>query len=313
MKKTLSVLIIIVSGLIVSAILFGAGMMIGRSSGWGMQSMFRNGLSGWDNSRSDFRQGKIGNGYGMMNNGYGMMSNNGGSMMKNGYGMMNNNGCGRMDNGHGMIGNDGYGMMDNGYGMMGNGYGMMGNSPGMMNENWQENNPNVKPLTIDQTKQAVDAFLSNLNDPNLEVGEIMIFNNNSYALIIEKDTGIGAMELLVDPATLSVFPEYGPNMMWNLKYGAMNNGGMMGNRYNQRNDPQESMTISSQQASEIAQRYLDEQLPGYQVAEDVTPFYGYYTMDILKDGSPTGMLSVNGFNGQVFLHTWHGTFVEMSQ
>jgi hypothetical protein len=25
------------------------------------------------------------------------------------------------------------------------------------------------------------------------------------------------------------------------------------------------------------------------------------------------MLSVNGYNGQVFLHTWHGTFIEESE
>ena len=101
-------------------------------------------------------------------------------------------------------------------------------------------------------------------------------------------------------------------MMWNLKYGRMNIGNMMGNRY-PRYTTQENMTVSTQKASEIAQSYLDEQLPGYQVAEEVTPFYGYYTMDILKDGSPTGMLSINGFTGQVFLHTWHGTFIEMSE
>ena len=56
----------------------------------------------------------------------------------------------------------------------------------------------------------------------------MIFDNNAYARITEKSTGIGAMELLVDPASLVVFPEYGPNMMWNLKYGMMSGAGMMG-------------------------------------------------------------------------------------
>jgi hypothetical protein len=29
----------------------------------------------------------------------------------------------------------------------------------------------------------------------------------------------GAMELLVDKSSGAIFPEYGPNMMWNLKYG----------------------------------------------------------------------------------------------
>jgi hypothetical protein len=31
----------------------------------------------------------------------------------------------------------------------------------------------------------------------------------------------------------------------------------------------------------------------------------------MKDNQPAGMLSVNGYSGQIFLHTWHGTFIEM--
>jgi heat shock protein HslJ len=41
-------------------------------------------------------------------------------------------------------------------------------------------------------------------------------------------------------------------------------------------------------------------------------FYGYYTLDFSKDGKVSGMLSVNGYSGQVFLHTWHGSFIEES-
>ncbi len=42
-----------------------------------------------------------------------------------------------------------------------------------------------------------------------------------------------------------------------------------------------------------------------------TTFPGYYTLDTLTDGKVIGMLSVNAYSGQVFLHTWHGDFVEM--
>ena len=44
---------------------------------------------------------------------------------------------------------------------------------------------------------------------------------------------------------------------------------------------------------------------------DVDGFYGYYTIDILRDGRIAGMLSVNGYTRQVFLHTWHGNLLEM--
>lgn len=216
-----------------------------------------------------------------------------------------------------------YGMMGNGQNMMG-GSGMMGNGNNMMGGHTNGSTANTTPLTIDQAKQAVESYMKGLNNSDLEIKEIMIFDNNAYARITEKSTGIGAMELLVDPSSLTVFPEYGPNMMWNLKYGMMGGSGMMGGNgmmggrggmmggYN--NTPSivsAEMTVTPEQALQAAQQYLDQQYPGYKTAEDADPFYGYYTIDILKDGKPTGMLSVNGFSGQVFLHTWHGTFIEM--
>ena len=71
-----------------------------------------------------------------------------------------------------------------------------------------------------------------------------------------------------------------------------------------------AMTISPEEALQAAQNYLDQEFPGYKIAEDADPFYGYYTIDILKDGQITGMLSVHGFSGEVFYHSWHGTFIE---
>ena len=207
------------------------------------------------------------------------------------------------------------------------GYGMtLAPTPRAGVGDYQSNNSaNANPLTVDQARQAVEGYLTRLNNPDLELKEIMIFDNNAYARITEKSTGIGAMELLVDPASLAVFPEYGPNMMWNQKYGHMGGyagtgggyGGMMGGNggmrgyYNNSGSSTATMTVTAEQAHKIAQQYLDQQFPGYQASADPDPFYGYYTIDILKDDQPTGMLSVNGFSGQVFLHTWHGTFIDM--
>lgn len=260
MNKTLTISFVVIGVVVLSALIFGAGMFIGRSN-LGLAGFGPSGMMGWTSGRN----------------------NPGSSMMGNGYNMMNGNG------------------------MMGGYRSNVGS--------------NVKPLSIDQAKLAVEGYLKGLNNSDLELKEIMIFDNNAYARITEKSTGIGAMELLVDPASLSVFPEYGPNMMWNLKYGHMGGvGGMMGgrngmmeNRIINQDSVSATMTVTSEQAAKIAQQYLDQQFPGYQPATDPDPFYGYYTIDILKDGKPTGMLSVNGFSGQVFLHTWHGTFIEMSE
>jgi hypothetical protein len=37
--------------------------------------------------------------------------------------------------------------------------------------------------------------------------------------------------------------------------------------------------------------------------------YGYFTFDVERGGTPVGMLSVHAFSGQIWSHTWHGTFV----
>jgi hypothetical protein len=166
----------------------------------------------------------------------------------------------------------------------------------------------------------------------LEIAEIMIFDNNGYAIVKETSTGIGAFELLVDPVSQVAYPEHGPNMMWNLKYSGLNHdnmmggyggmmGGMMGGYGNMMQgwnsttplDVSAEMTVTPEQAIEYAQEYLDANITGATAATDPIQLYGYYTLDFEKDGKVAGMLSVNGYSGQVFLHTWHGTFVEETE
>ena len=78
-------------------------------------------------------------------------------------------------------------------------------------------------------------------------------------------------------------------------------------------EPSADMPVGPQQAIEAAQRYLDLYLPGSVASDEVDPFYGYYTLHVLRGGETVGMLSVNGYSTQVFLHSWHGDFVEMSE
>ncbi len=73
------------------------------------------------------------------------------------------------------------------------------------------------------------------------------------------------------------------------------------------------MPVTTDQAIKNAQAYLDQYQLGTVAATDPVKFYGYYTLDFSKDGKVVGMLSVNGYNGQVFLHTWHGTFIQEAQ
>jgi hypothetical protein len=287
MNTSLRAALVITGIIVLAAILLLTGLWIGRM-GWGMSGFWPGGLMSTNTSnRTGMMQNDIMGGGTMMNQG--MM--NGGSMM--GGGIMNGN---AMMNGGTMMGS---GMM--GTGMMGNG--------GLY--------ANATPLSLEAAQQALDQFLQSYKNEDLAVGEIMIFDNHAYAEIVEQSTGIGAMEMLVGPVTLAVAPEHGPNMMWNLKYGAMAGygGGMMGIYGNTPSQPAEissEMPVTLEQAVESAQRYLDTYLPGTQADEQADPFYGYYTLHVLRDGKVIGMISVNGYTGQVFLHTWHGDFVEMS-
>ena len=61
-----------------------------------------------------------------------------------------------------------------------------------------------------------------------------------------------------------------------------------------------------------AQKFLDQYHPGTLADEHTDPFYGYYTICVLRDGEVMGMLSVNGYSSQVFFHNWHGEFIQMS-
>jgi hypothetical protein len=231
--------------------------------------------------------------------------------MMNGYGWNNDNTYGpNMMNGRGPNMMDGNGMGPN----MMSGYGY--------------NNTNLPTLTIDQVKAAAEKYLANLDNSDLEIAEVMIFDNNAYVIVKEASTGVGAFELLVDPASQIVYPEHGPNMMWNLKYSGTNhnnmmsgngyammgNGGMMSGWNNTTpSDVNAEMTVTPDQAITYAQIYLDANVSGATAATDPIRFYGYYTLDFEKDGKVAGMLSVNGYSGQVFLHIWHGTFIEETE
>ena len=157
--------------------------------------------------------------------------------------------------------------------------------------------------SMDHAVSISERYLTSLNSPDLAIGEIMEFEQNFYVIYYEKSTGIGGFEMLIDKGTGRIFPEYGPNMMWNTKYG---HGGMMGGWGP---PPSERMPIDHDEAVLKAQEFLDNSYPGT-IAEDSHPFYGYYTVHVTKDGEIYGMLSINGYDGAVWYHNWHGSYIQ---
>lgn len=171
---------------------------------------------------------------------------------------------------------------------------------------------NANPISMDQAVAAAQLYVAAYHNSDLGLAEIMEFTNNFYVHVTEKSTGTGVFEVLVNRYTGAVSPEPGPNMMWNTRYGMMsgNGGGMMGHMMGgYPYQPAGPMSVSVAQAQTNAQQFLDANFPGAKLADDQDTFYGYYTMDFLQNGKIVGMLSVNGYTGQVWYHTWHGAFV----
>ncbi|MDR7451444.1 MAG: hypothetical protein QN141_03675 [Armatimonadota bacterium] len=195
---------------------------------------------------------------------------------------------------------------------------------GMMGPGWGAGGAAVASLD-DAAARARDA-LAAYGNADLVVEEVMEFSNHFYVLVKEKSTGLGAFELIVERNGF-VHPEPGPNMMWNTKYGhmagpagwgmgpGMMGGGMMGGwgpGYGRgpafQAPPPQTAPLAIERARQIAARYLAQTFPGTSPDEG-TAFYGYFTFDVERGGTPVGMLSVNAYTGQVWYHAWHGAFV----
>jgi hypothetical protein len=177
-----------------------------------------------------------------------------------------------------------------GYGLAGVGLMLLGLAVGVLAAPWSPE----APVTVDTAAELVRDQLTHWGYEDLAPKEVMEFTNHFYVLVVEKSTGKGAVELLVERNGF-VRPEPGPNMMWNTKYGHM--GGPLG-----------APPVSQDRARELAQEFLARTYPGT-TADEGTEFYGYFTFDVPRGGRPVGMLSVNAYTGQVWYHGWHGAFV----
>ncbi|HVC87947.1 MAG TPA: hypothetical protein VNC40_11050 [Gaiellaceae bacterium] len=228
-------------------------------------------------------------------------------------------------------GNNNYGSM-----MNGGGYTMMGASG--PRTAWYVNGSGPV-ANIAAARSQAQRFAGRLG---LKTGEVMQFADNFYVLLTDSQ-GKPATEVLVDPATGAVTLEYGPAMMWNTRYGMMGGtgtagyggmvgggnayGGMMGGRGagmdgmmgrygGSPNWTPPSGNLSAPLTASGAQRIANEWLAGQKsglTAAQPDTLPGYFTLDTLKDGKITGMLSVNEQTGAVWYHWWHGRFVAMEE
>lgn len=180
----------------------------------------------------------------------------------------------------------GPGMMDNpGYNYT-YGSGMMGN---MMAVYY----PESKPIAQDEALKSMQNFAKQYSS-NTEVEDFMVFSSNYYAVLKDPASGKYIAEILVDRYSGSAYPEPGPNMMWNTQYGAgrVQTGGT---------------SYNLTESEKLANDFLAGYLPGATILE-TKAMPGYYTFDFGRKGIE-GMLSVNAYTGQVWVHTWHGSYI----
>jgi len=198
----------------------------------------------------------------------------------------------------------GPGGMGQGRGPGGFGQGM---GPGMMGPgNGSPYNQNGSPVTMDQAVQIANQYLTSTGSSDLELTSIHQFTNAYEAEYVEKGTDIHAFEITIDPYTGAAFPEMGPNLMWNTKYGHL--GGMMGGP--NPSSATTNMPVSLDAAKKDAQQWLDANLPGTTVGSDVDTAYGYYEVMVQKGGKDYAELDVNGYSGQIWYENWHGQLVQ---
>ena len=83
-------------------------------------------------------------------------------------------------------------------------------------------------------------------------------------------------------------------MMWNTRFGAGR-------------AKAEGVDYDMAGAEKLADDFLNGYLPGAQILESKA-MPGYYTFDFGRQDIE-GMLSVNAYNGQIWVHTWHGSYL----
>jgi hypothetical protein len=122
----------------------------------------------------------------------------------------------------------------------------------------------------------------------------MAFSSNYYAIVKNTASGQDIAEILVDRYSGAAYPEPGPNMMWNTLYGA-----------GRAQDGGSGYDLAG--AQKLAEEFLTGYLPGAKILES-KEMPGYYTFDFGRNDTES-MLSVNAYSGQIWVHTWHGSYL----
>jgi hypothetical protein len=151
----------------------------------------------------------------------------------------------------------------------------------------------AKPISSKDALQRMESFARQYGS-NVEVEDFMAFSGNYYAVLKDTDNNLSLAEVLVDRYSGSAYPEPGPNTIWNTRYGS-GRVGAGGTAYDLAG------------AKRLAEDFLKVYLPGAKIME-ANALPGYYTFDFGRQ-EIEGMLSVNAYSGEIWVHTWHGFYL----
>jgi hypothetical protein len=191
-------------------------------------------------------------------------------------------------------------------GMMGGG--MMGGN-GLGGTMMSTYAPSARPISQDEARRRAQGFVGRYG-AQVKIRDFMVFAENYYAQVVDATSGAGLAEVLVDRYTGIVQPEPGPDMLWNTRFGmqgGQSGNGMMGGINQGRQVPSAPVRYTQAAARKLADTFVAGYLPGGKVLEGL-PFPGYYTFDYGRK-TTEGMLSVNAFTGEVWVHGWHGVYL----
>jgi hypothetical protein len=188
----------------------------------------------------------------------------------------------------------GPGMM---WGYGGNGPGGWGNYP------YDYSGRKIKEHEL---RQIAQNYLRSTGDPDLTFTGYIEYGPGYAIGFKEKSSGLHAFEIYINKINESVYPEMGPYMMWNLKYGHMM---MMGGYYYYRSASQ--MPVTEEKAVSLAKEFIKASFPKASLDNDAEVFYGFYEFVIKEDGKPYTHLFINGYSGQYWFWNPHGPIIQI--
>ena len=70
----------------------------------------------------------------------------------------------------------------------------------------------------------------------------------------------------------------------------------------------DAAAVDATKARTIATSWLTANQAGTTIGS-IDAYPGYFTIDLQRSGTVSGMMSVNSSTGAVWYHTWHGAFI----